>query len=161
MAQKKITKEILVNAPFEETRIAILENGRLSELLWERRNQRSTVGNIYRGTVENVLPTVLTTEPTGAGQSVASVIRVGFSEAMDPSTIFGSRVGFDGSFHVRHTPPAACDPAGEDDVFGCISMGSGGKPLSFTPVSPWRLIDETSFTATIKSNVSDRAGIRE
>ena len=30
--------EVLVNTAFEETRIAILENGVLVELLWDRRN---------------------------------------------------------------------------------------------------------------------------
>ena len=33
-----------------------MENGRLSELLWERRGSLNIVGNIYKATVENVLP---------------------------------------------------------------------------------------------------------
>jgi ribonuclease G len=33
-----------------------LENDRLVELQWERRNSKSIVGNIYKGKVENVLP---------------------------------------------------------------------------------------------------------
>ena len=41
---------------FEETRIAILEDGRLAELLWERKSSENIVGNIYKGVVENVLP---------------------------------------------------------------------------------------------------------
>jgi ribonuclease G len=53
---KKKKMEILVNTSFEETRIAILENDRLSELLWERRNTLNIVGNIYKANVENVLP---------------------------------------------------------------------------------------------------------
>jgi len=48
--------EILSNTSFEETRVAIMENGRLSELLWERRGSLNIVGNIYKATVENVLP---------------------------------------------------------------------------------------------------------
>lgn len=48
--------EVLVNTSFEETRIAILENDRVNELLWERRGALNIVGNIYKGTVENVLP---------------------------------------------------------------------------------------------------------
>ena len=49
--------EVLVNTAFEETRIAILENGVLAELLWDRRNTAlNLVGNIYKATVENVLP---------------------------------------------------------------------------------------------------------
>lgn len=48
--------EILANTSFEETRVAILEDGRLSELLWERRGTLNIVGNIYKAVVENVLP---------------------------------------------------------------------------------------------------------
>ena len=48
--------EILANTSFEETRIAILEDDRLSELLWERRGTLNIVGNIYKAVVENVLP---------------------------------------------------------------------------------------------------------
>ncbi len=48
--------EILANTSFEETRVAILEDNRLSELLWERRGSQNLVGNIYKATVENVLP---------------------------------------------------------------------------------------------------------
>jgi len=48
--------EVLANTSFEETRVAILENGRLAELMWERRGEINIVGNIYKATVENVLP---------------------------------------------------------------------------------------------------------
>ncbi|MDE2142319.1 MAG: Rne/Rng family ribonuclease [Elusimicrobia bacterium] len=51
-----VKREVLANTSFEETRIAILENGRLSELHWERKSSQNIVGNIYKGTVENVLP---------------------------------------------------------------------------------------------------------
>ena len=54
--EHKSNVEVLVNTSFEETRIAILENERVSELLWERRGALNLVGNIYKGTVENVLP---------------------------------------------------------------------------------------------------------
>ncbi len=48
--------EVLVNTSFEETRIAILEDGVLAELMWERRGSLNIVGNIYKAVVENVLP---------------------------------------------------------------------------------------------------------
>ncbi len=51
-----IKREVLANTSFEETRIAIMENGRLAELHWERKSSQNIVGNIYKGTVENVLP---------------------------------------------------------------------------------------------------------
>ncbi len=52
----KVKKEIFANTSFEETRIAILEDGKLSELFWERRSSGNIVGNIYKARVENVLP---------------------------------------------------------------------------------------------------------
>ncbi|MBI3547756.1 MAG: Rne/Rng family ribonuclease [Elusimicrobia bacterium] len=54
--RRPVKVEILGNTSFEETRIAVVEDGRLVELLWERRNSQSIVGNIYKGVVENVLP---------------------------------------------------------------------------------------------------------
>jgi len=54
--KRPIKREILANTSFEETRIAIIEDGRLAEVLWERKSEESIVGNIYKGVVENVLP---------------------------------------------------------------------------------------------------------
>jgi ribonuclease G len=48
--------QILVNAQVHESRIAILEDGKLVELIVERPDQRRMVGNIYKGKVERVLP---------------------------------------------------------------------------------------------------------
>lgn len=48
--------EIVLNSAIHETRIAILEDGRLVELLVERPEQERMVGNIYKGVVQNVLP---------------------------------------------------------------------------------------------------------
>lgn len=56
MANAKIKKEIFANTSFEETRIAIVEDNKLSELVWERRSTGNIVGNIYKARVENVLP---------------------------------------------------------------------------------------------------------
>ncbi|MDE1977080.1 MAG: ribonuclease E/G, partial [Elusimicrobia bacterium] len=53
---KKVKREILASVGVEETRIAIVEDGRLAELLWGRKRSESIVGNIYKGEVENVLP---------------------------------------------------------------------------------------------------------
>jgi len=52
----KVVREILANVSFEETRVAIIEDGRIVEILWERQADRNIVGNIYKGVVENVLP---------------------------------------------------------------------------------------------------------
>jgi ribonuclease G len=51
-------KEILINHLPDETRVAVLEDGRLVEFLVERPalGAAKLVGNIYKGRIENVLP---------------------------------------------------------------------------------------------------------
>ncbi|HPP54787.1 MAG TPA: S1 RNA-binding domain-containing protein, partial [Thermoguttaceae bacterium] len=52
-------KEMLINAAQpEECRIAIVENGVLEELYIERTGQASYVGNIYKGIVVNLEPSI-------------------------------------------------------------------------------------------------------
>ena len=49
-------QKIVINADSYETRIAILEDDELAELLVERADQRRHVGDIYKGRVNAVLP---------------------------------------------------------------------------------------------------------
>lgn len=49
-------REILINGGQRETRVAILEDDRLVELLVDRQDHRRIVGDIYFGRVEAVLP---------------------------------------------------------------------------------------------------------
>src|SRR5215831_15659910 len=49
-------KELLVSSGDRETRVAVLEDGRVAEVQIERRRQRGVVGNIYKGRVTRVLP---------------------------------------------------------------------------------------------------------
>lgn len=51
-----MTKEIIINATNEETRIAILEDSNLVELFVERPEYERMVGDIYKGKVSRVLP---------------------------------------------------------------------------------------------------------
>ncbi len=51
-----MSTEILVNVMATETRVAIVEHGKLLELQLERSLQRGFVGNIYKGKVVRVLP---------------------------------------------------------------------------------------------------------
>ena len=48
--------EILINVTPRETRVAVVENGVLQEILIERPGKRGLVGNIYKGRVARVLP---------------------------------------------------------------------------------------------------------
>jgi len=51
-----VRKELLVNATPPETRVALLEDGRVVEVLHERRGRQGLVGNVYLGRVHRVLP---------------------------------------------------------------------------------------------------------
>jgi len=52
-------REMLVNtAQDDECRIAVIENGRLEELYIERKGTDSHVGNIYKGRITNVEPSI-------------------------------------------------------------------------------------------------------
>ncbi|MCB4757596.1 MAG: Rne/Rng family ribonuclease [Elusimicrobia bacterium] len=55
---KPIKRQILANSLPDEVRVAILEDGQLVEFFVDRpiRGSAQLVGNIYKGTVENVLP---------------------------------------------------------------------------------------------------------
>ncbi|WP_028293178.1 ribonuclease G [Oceanobacter kriegii] len=48
--------EILMNVTPTETRVGVVENGVLQEIIIERTNHRGLVGNIYKGKVVRVLP---------------------------------------------------------------------------------------------------------
>ncbi|MGX2039510.1 ribonuclease G [Methylocaldum sp. MU1018] len=51
-----MSDEILINVTPRETRVAIVENGVLQEVLIERTRRRGLVGNIYKGRICRVLP---------------------------------------------------------------------------------------------------------
>ena len=52
-------KTMLINASqSEENRIAIIEDGRLEELYVERASQENFVGNVYKGKIVNLEPSI-------------------------------------------------------------------------------------------------------
>src|SRR2546430_17650102 len=51
-----MANELIINASLPETRIALMEDGEIQELLIERASGKGIVGNIYKGRVTRVLP---------------------------------------------------------------------------------------------------------
>src|SRR5262249_26045225 len=49
-------RELLISVDVGEQRVAVLEDDRVAEVYLERPERRSIAGNIYLGTVDNVLP---------------------------------------------------------------------------------------------------------
>ncbi len=55
----RVRREMVINVvPREECRIAILEDGRLQEIYLERASAENHVGNIYKGIITNVEPSI-------------------------------------------------------------------------------------------------------
>ena len=53
---KSYHRVLLINNEPYETRVALLEEGKLAELIIERNAERGIIGNIYKGRVERVVP---------------------------------------------------------------------------------------------------------
>ncbi len=51
-----MSTDLIINVTDYETRVALIENGTVSEMYIERSGERSIAGNIYRGRVVRVLP---------------------------------------------------------------------------------------------------------
>src|SRR5579883_1695275 len=51
-----MSKEICISSTPHETRLAILENDQLTEIYYERENEYTLAGSIYKGRVTRVLP---------------------------------------------------------------------------------------------------------
>ncbi len=49
-------KKIIINHARHEIRVAVIENGVVSEIFYEREKNKSVVGNVYKGKVVKVLP---------------------------------------------------------------------------------------------------------
>ncbi|WP_243386177.1 Rne/Rng family ribonuclease [Bacillus kexueae] len=49
-------RQLIVNARTEEEKIALLENGRLTEMFIKDRHQKMSPGSIYKGRVRNIVP---------------------------------------------------------------------------------------------------------
>ncbi len=51
-----MASEIIVNVNARDIRLALMENGQLQEIYFEKHDQQRLAGNIYKGKVTNVLP---------------------------------------------------------------------------------------------------------
>ena len=79
-----MSEEILMNVTPMESRVALVENGILQEVVVERERSRGIVGNIYRGKVVRVLPGMQAAF-VDIGLDKASFIHVGDLETDDVS----------------------------------------------------------------------------
>src|SRR3954454_691091 len=129
-----MAKEMLVNvSEGEECRIALLENGRLEELYMERTSSTSHVGNIYKGRVTNVEPSIQ------AAFIDFGLGRNGFLHISDLMPSYFGRKGEDFTEAVgrklsrRDRPPIQrCLRRGDDITVQIIKEGIGTKGPTLT-----------------------------
>src|SRR5215218_1742584 len=122
-------KEMLINvAEGEECRIALLENERLEELYMERTSSTSHVGNIYKGRVTNVEPSIQ------AAFIDFGLGRNGFLHISDLMPTYFGRAGNDVHETVgrkmarRDRPPIQrCLRRGDEIIVQIIKEGIGTK----------------------------------
>lgn len=130
---KKIAKEIMIvnDDPGVETRIAILEDGRLEELYTERTKTATGVGNIYKGRVTNVESAIQ------AAFIEYGVQQRGFLHVTDlhpryfPGTKTTERVGK--KVAIRARPPIQkCLKKGDEIMIQVLKEGIGTKGPTLT-----------------------------
>jgi ribonuclease E len=129
-----MAKELLINvAEGEECRIALLDNGKLDELYMERTSSTSHVGNIYKGRVTNVEPSIQAAfVDFGLGRN-------GFLHISDLMPTYFGRRGEDIRESVgrkmarRDRPPIQrCLRRGDEIIVQIIKEGIGTKGPTLT-----------------------------
>ena len=105
-------KELLVSASDRETRVAVLEEGRVAEVQIERRKQRGTVGNIYKGRVTRVLPGMQSAFVDVGLEKDAFLYVADVGEEVDDFDAFGERRRRGDARGARRRRPRARPPSG-------------------------------------------------
>ncbi|HEU5245483.1 MAG TPA: ribonuclease E/G, partial [Candidatus Udaeobacter sp.] len=54
LSSRKTGKKLILSVEKLESRVAVLENGRLEEYSVERKSSRNIVGGVYKGKVKNI-----------------------------------------------------------------------------------------------------------
>ena len=54
--EEKMSTEIIINVAHEESRVALMQNGVVTELFFDRKAERGIVGNVYKGKIVKILP---------------------------------------------------------------------------------------------------------
>ncbi len=129
-------KELLVSASDRETRIAVLEEGAVAEVQIERRKQRGTVGNIYKGRVTRVLPGMQSAFVDVGLEKDAFLYVADVGEEVDDFDAFGSGGAAEAISAVAASNGAEPPPA------AVLADGSSAVPDESLPKPVLPSIDE-------------------
>jgi ribonuclease E len=150
-------KEMLINVlQPEECRIAIMEDGVLEELYVERTSHESYVGNIYKGRIVNIEPSIQ------AAFVDFGVGRNGFLHVSDVEPAYyrhlesrqSDRGGPRGRGRDRHRGPARRSRAEPQEEFFEFDLEreTGGEVASTPPRPPSVISDETPMSRGSRRN---------
>ena len=136
-----MSEELLINVTPQETRVARVENGMLTEILIERVQKSGMIGNIYKGTVRRVLPGM-----------EAAFVDIGLSRAafLHASDIRGGiTLGEDGERSQKHIRQLVSE--GDEIEVQVIKdpLGSKGARISSNLTAPSRLLVLMPFDPNI------------
>src|SRR3954470_15728748 len=129
--KENMKQEMLINvAQPEECRIAIVEDGLLEELYLERSSQSNYVGNIYKGRIVNLEPSIQ------AAFVDFGVGRNGFLHISDVEPQYFRQGGFDPGEAMSYGRMADIDvgddePAMAEAAEGGHEEGRGGSQRSY------------------------------
>ncbi len=124
-------KEMLINvAQPEESRIAVIEDGRLEELYIERKSVEAFAGNIYRGKIVNLEPSIQ------AAFVDFGVGRNGFLHISDVEPQYFRQGGYDPAEIQRESDEAAERAAerARESGRGPRQAFKGGRPRNKPPI---------------------------
>ncbi len=130
---KTATTEIMIvnDDPGVETRIAILEDGRLEELYTERMNAVTGVGNIYKGRVTNVEPAIQAAFIEYGGSQSGFLHVTDLHPKYFPGKETSERVGKKIAKHNR-PPIQKCLKRGDEVLIQVLKEGIGTKGPTLT-----------------------------
>jgi ribonuclease E len=128
-----VKKEMVINVvPREECRIAILQQGKLEEIYLERASSENYVGNIYKGRVTNVEPSIQ------AAFVDFGMVKNGFLHISDVHPEYFPNGGSDSERVGRKTPRRERPPIqrclrrGQEIIVQIIKEGIGTKGPTLT-----------------------------
>ena len=117
-------QEMLINvAQPEECRIAIVEDGVLEELYIERSSQDNYVGNIYKGKIVNLEPSIQ------AAFVDFGVGRNGFLHISDVEPQYFRQAGFDPDKQIMPNGSQHSDDDDDDDEDDLEEVGDNGRSM--------------------------------
>ena len=130
---KKSPKEIMIvnDDPGVETRIAILEEGRLEELYTERTKTATGVGNIYKGCVTNVESAIQAAFIEYGGSQRGFLHVTDLHPKYFPGNETSERVGKKIAKHAR-PPIQKCLKKGDEVLVQVLKEGIGTKGPTLT-----------------------------